>query len=119
MLDPRLLRNELAMVSDRLKVKHFDLDVQTFEALEKQRKEIQVSTEALQAERNVSSKKIGQAKAKGENIEPLKRAVSEIGKKLNSHEERLQEIQSELDNIRLNIPNLPIKRVSFFFIIAM
>jgi len=107
MLDPRLLRNELAMVSDRLKVKHFDLDVQTFEALEKQRKEIQVSTEALQAERNVSSKKIGQAKAKGENIEPLKRAVSEIGKKLNSHEERLQEIQSELDNIRLNIPNLP------------
>ena len=107
MLDPRILRNELEMVSERLKVKHFDLDVENFESLEKQRKEIQVLTEALQAERNASSKKIGQAKAKGEDIEPLKRAVSEIGKKLNIQEEQLQAVQSELDNISLAIPNLP------------
>ena len=58
MLDPRILRNELEMVSDRLKIKHFDLDVENFESLEKQRKEIQVSTETLQAARNASSKKI-------------------------------------------------------------
>ena len=107
MLDPRLLRNELKMVSERLKVKHFDLDVARFDSLEKQRKEIQISTEALQAERNTRSKKIGQAKANGEDIEPFKRAVSEIGAQLDVHQKKLQSIQAELDEISLAIPNLP------------
>ena len=105
MLDPRLLRNELKMVSERLKIKHFDLDVATFDSLEKQRKEIQISTEALQAERNTRSKKIGQAKANGEDIEPFKLAVSEIGAQLDVHQKKLQILISKITYILTTIIN--------------
>ncbi|HAK53328.1 MAG TPA: serine--tRNA ligase, partial [Gammaproteobacteria bacterium] len=98
MLDPRFLRTELETVTERLKVKNFDLDVARFESLETRRKEVQVATEALQAERNTRSKSIGKAKANGEDIEPLKSAVAEIGDQLNKQQEELREIQSELDD---------------------
>lgn len=107
MLDPRFLRTELETVTERLKVKNFDLDVARFESLETRRKEVQVATEALQAERNTRSKSIGKAKANGEDIEPLKSAVAEIGDQLNKQQEELREIQSELDDISWSIPNIP------------
>ena len=107
MLDPRYLRTELETVTERLKVKNFDLDVARFESLEARRKEVQVATEALQAERNTRSKSIGKAKANGEDIEPLKSAVAEIGDQLNKQQEELREIQSELDDISWSIPNIP------------
>ena len=62
MLDQRFLRTELHSVAERLKVKNFDLNVSQFDSLEARRKEVQVSTEALQAERNSRSKSIGQAR---------------------------------------------------------
>ncbi len=107
MLDPRFLRTELETVTERLKVKNFDLDVARFESLETRRKEVQVATEALQAERNTRSKSIGKAKANGEDIEPLKSAVAEIGDQLNKQQEELRKIQAELDEISWSIPNIP------------
>ena len=107
MLDQRFLRTELHLVAERLKVKNFDLNVSQFDSLEARRKEVQVSTEALQAERNSRSKSIGQAKANGEDIEPLKLAVAEIGSQLDEQQEELRKIQAELDEISWSIPNIP------------
>ena len=107
MLDQRFLRTELHSVAERLKVKNFDLNVSQFDSLEARRKEVQVSTEALQAERNSRSKSIGQAKANGEDIEPLKLAVAEIGSQLDEQQEELRKIQAELDEISWSIPNIP------------
>ena len=107
MLDQRFLRTELHSVAERLKVKNFDLNVSQFDSLETRRKETQVSTEALQAERNSRSKSIGKAKANGEDIEPLKSAVAEIGSQLDEQQEELRKIQAELDEISWSIPNIP------------
>ena len=107
MLDQRFLRTELHSVAERLKVKNFDLNVSQFDSLETRRKEAQVSTEALQAERNSRSKSIGKAKANGEDIEPLKSAVAEIGSQLDEQQEELRKIQAELDEISWSIPNIP------------
>lgn len=72
MIDPNLLRNNLAEVAEKLKVKrNFMLDTEKLTALEDQRKNLQVTTENLQAERNARSKAIGAAKARGEDIAPL------------------------------------------------
>ena len=72
MIDPNLLRNNLAEVAEKLKVKrNFILDTEKLTALEEQRKDLQVKTETLQAERNARSKAIGAAKARGEDIAPL------------------------------------------------
>ncbi len=46
---------------------------------EERRKVLQVETESLQAERNSRSKQIGAAKARGEDIEPLRLEVNALG----------------------------------------
>ncbi len=107
MLDPKLLRNDLAQTAERLKLKKFTLDAASFESLEQQRKESQVVTEALQAERKARSKLIGQAKARGEAIEPLLNEVSSIGEQLTAEKARLDDIQQQVSDISLGIPNLP------------
>ena len=107
MLDPRLLRTELTSVTERLKIKKFTLDADHYESLEQRRKELQVSTEALQADRNTRSKSIGQAKAKGEDIEALLKEVADLGDQLDNQMTALHTLQNELSEIQWTIPNLP------------
>lgn len=83
MIDPNLLRNNLAEVAEKLKVKrNFMLDTEKLTALEDQRKNLQVTTENLQAERNARSKAIGAAKARGEDIAPLLAEMDDMGNQL-------------------------------------
>lgn len=107
MLDSKLVRSQLAEVAQRLATRGFQLDVARFEALEAQRKAVQTRTEQLQAERNARSKSIGQAKARGEDIAPLLAEVDKMGSDLEEGKRELDSIQTELDNLLLNIPNLP------------
>nr|WP_100547146.1 MULTISPECIES: serine--tRNA ligase [unclassified Pseudomonas] len=107
MLDSKLVRTQLTEIAERLATRGFALDVARFEALESQRKSVQVRTEQLQAERNSRSKSIGQAKARGEDIAPLLAEVDQMGSDLEAGKRELDVIQNELDNLLLNIPNLP------------
>lgn len=106
MLDPKLIRSDLASVAEQLKKRNFDLDVATLDQLESRRKECQVKTEELQSERNTKSKSIGKAKAAGEDIQPLLDEVAGLGEKLDSAKKELNEIQQDLDSILMGIPNL-------------
>ena len=94
-------------MAERLAARGFVLDVARFEALEAQRKTLQTRTEQLQAERNSRSKSIGQAKQRGEDITPLLAEVDQMGSDLEQGKRDLDSIQTELDNLLLNIPNLP------------
>ncbi|MCK4744105.1 MAG: serine--tRNA ligase [Sulfuriflexus sp.] len=107
MLDPQLLRAELKLVAKKLARRGFVLDTDALEDLERQRKKIQMDTEALQSERNKSSKEIGKAKAAGEDIQPLLDEVASLGDKLKSAEIELSNIQEKLQAIHLGIPNIP------------
>ncbi|MEK1907113.1 MAG: serine--tRNA ligase, partial [Pseudomonas sp.] len=107
MLDSKLVRTQLQEIADRLATRGFQLDVARFEALEAQRKSVQTRTEQLQAERNTRSKSIGQAKQRGEDIAPLLAEVDKMGSDLEEGKRELDAIQVELDNLLLNIPNLP------------
>ncbi len=78
MLDPNLLRTEPDAVAEKLARRGFKLDVDKLRALEERRKVLQVQTENLQAERNSRSKSIGRAKARGEDIEPLRRKLTSL-----------------------------------------
>ena len=106
MLDPQLLRNNPEDVKTAMQRHGADLDLDVFNALETQRKGIQVKTQNLQNERNKSSKSIGMAKAKGEDIQPLLDSVSQLGDELKAAETELQGIQSKLQAIQLSLPNI-------------
>src|SRR5471030_3423142 len=104
MLDPNLLRNELDAVAEKLARRNFKLDVDTLRKQEDRRKVLQVETETLQAERNARSKTIGQAKARGEDIEPLRQEVNKLGERLEAAKAELDALQNEIRNIPSAIP---------------
>jgi seryl-tRNA synthetase len=106
-LDPRLLRTDLDLVAAQLARRGLQLDTARLDALEGERKGLQVRVQELQNERNTRSKAIGRAKAAGEDTAPLLAAVADLGEGLKSAEERLNAIQQELTEIALSLPNLP------------
>ncbi|MBB6114721.1 MULTISPECIES: serine--tRNA ligase [Rahnella] len=107
MLDPNLLRNELDAVAEKLARRGFKLDVEKLRSQEERRKVLQVETETLQAERNARSKTIGQAKARGEDIEPLRQEVFTLGEKLDAAKAELDALQNDIRDVASAIPNLP------------
>jgi seryl-tRNA synthetase len=107
MLDIQALRIDLDGVVAQLKKRGFDLDAAKFSALEQERKTVQTRTQDLQAKRNNASKQIGMAKAKGEDISTIMAEVAGLGDQLKADETRLGELQAELQNLLLNLPNLP------------
>lgn len=111
MLDPKLLRSDLNAIAASLQVKGYQLDTQAFLALEAQRKERQLIAESLQQERNSFSKSmgklIGEAKANGEDIEPLKARGEQIKTDSAAADAALAAVQEELDGLLQGIPNVP------------
>ncbi|MEJ2094393.1 MAG: serine--tRNA ligase [Gammaproteobacteria bacterium] len=107
MLDPHLLRNHLAEVGKSLEKRGYQLDTSTIETLESDRKALQVATQELQQERNQRSKEIGKVKAQGGDTRPLLDEVGNLGDRLKEHETRLNEIQEQLNDFLMGIPNLP------------
>ncbi|OIR12383.1 serine--tRNA ligase [mine drainage metagenome] len=107
MLDIQALRNNLDSVVDQLSKRGFEFDSAKFTALETERKTVQTRTQELQAKRNNTSKQIGVAKSKGEDVSVIMAEVAGLGEQLKADESRLLELQTELQNLLLIVPNLP------------
>ena len=107
MLDPQLLRNDIQSVAERLAVKGYILDVESFALLEAQRKELQIEAEGLQAKRKSRSKMIGKTKAEGGDVDALMQEVASFADQLKTSQEKLEQVQSELSAITYGIPNTP------------
>ena len=107
MLDPKLLRTELESTATRLARRGYILNIETINALETQRKTLQIRTQNLQNERNTRSKAIGQAKASGQDLQPLLNEVASLGDQLKQAQSELDAVQAQLLALQLGIPNLP------------
>ncbi len=107
MLDPKLIRQDPDFVAAQLNKRGIILDVTQLNSLEEQRKSLQTSIQELQNARNTNAKAVGQAKAKGENVDHLLQAVKDLGDKLKSAEDDFTRVQDELQTILAVIPNLP------------
>ena len=107
MLSKKQLRNEIKKVAELLQRRGFTFDIEQYNNLETERKHLQIETQDLQNERNVQSKSIGKAKANGEDIEPLLKQVANLGEKLESAKNKLTEVQNQIDEIELTLPNIP------------
>ncbi len=107
MLDPIALRTETREVAKALANRGYELDIAAYEALELRRKDTQARLQSLQAERNSKSKSIGQAKAAGQDIQPLLDEVSRLGAELDELEAAFRAIHEEQLSWQLGIPNLP------------
>ena len=107
MIDPQLLRKDIAAVQARLATRKFVLDVDKFNTLETERKSLQTRTEELQAKRNQLAKAIGMKKGKGEDASAEMAEASQINIDMESGATRLTVLQAEIADFLMGIPNLP------------
>ena len=107
MIDPRLLRQNLDDVVHALEKRGYKMDTARFNELEEKRRVLQISLQELQNERNTTSKKIGMAKAKGEDVSEILASVAQLGDKLSEAETTLNGISEELNAMLLDMPNIP------------
>ena len=111
MLDIKFLRNNLDLVSDRLRTKGFLFDSASFLALDAKRKQADVTSQNLQAERKQASKKVGQLISQGKSVDEAKAEVAEtlavIDAQLSHAVNEAKAIQAELDAMLMATPNIP------------
>ena len=107
MIDPQLLRKDIASVEARLLARKFKLDVEKFNALESERKSLQTRTEEVQAKRNQLAKAIGMKKGKGEDATAELAEAGQVNADMESGSARLSSLQAEIADFLMGIPNLP------------
>jgi seryl-tRNA synthetase len=107
MLDIQLLRNDLDAVAARLASRGYTLDTAAFTAMEADRKALQTRMQELQSRRNATSKQIGEAKRKGEDVSAIMAEVANLGDELKAAESAFEAVQAKMDALLMSIPNLP------------
>jgi len=107
MIDIQLLRKDIDTVAAKLATRKFQLDVAGFNALEGERKAIQMRTEELQSKRNSLSKQIGMMKGKGEDTTAVMAEVGGLGDELKANEVKLADVQLKMNTFLQAVPNLP------------
>ena len=110
MIDPKLLRSDPEAVARNLARRGFTLDVQAFKALEEKRKPLQIESDRLRAERNSNAKAVGMAKGQGkgnsQDVAALLARGEDLTRELAAAEQKLVEVQAELEHWQLGLPNL-------------
>jgi len=107
MIDTNLIKADPKSVLEQLKLRNYDFNITTFEALEVDRKKFQTETEELQAQRNALSKDYGLLKKEGKDDPALNKKIESIKKDLDLCSKKLGAIQENLRDFLLDVPNLP------------
>jgi seryl-tRNA synthetase len=107
MIDLNLLKADPKIVAKQLNSKNYALNVSSFETLEADRKKFQTQTEDLQAQRNALSKEYGMLKKEGKEDPILSQKIDSIKTDLDLCLNQLNDIQVNLKDFLLDIPNLP------------
>ena len=111
MLQISYIRQNSALVKERLGVKHFgDLSVvDAVIALDEQVRKLKVESESLQATMNAASKEIGMLMGKGEKeqAEQKKQEVSQYKNSIQQLNEQLSIAEKQLQDELVKLPNLP------------
>jgi len=117
MLSIQLFRQNKELVLEGLKKRNFkDLGlVDTVIGLDEQRRQIQLENDNLSASINAASKNIGQLMAKGnkDEAEKLKTDVAQYKEQSKELSKKLDELETELHNAIIVLPNLPHSSVPF------
>ena len=111
MLDIKAVRKDPQGIAEQLARRGYTFDIAAFVALDARRKQADVDSQGLLAERKSASKKIGELIGKGMNVEEAKASVNETLEKIASQIDGLtaqaKQVQLELDDLLMGIPNVP------------
>ena len=107
MLDMKFVRDHLDEVRQMLKNRCNPLNLDDFEGLDKRRRALLQETETLKSERNAVSKEISQMKKNKEDATQRIADMRAVGEKIAALDKDLKDVEAELRDIMLHIPNMP------------
>ena len=111
MLDLRWVREEPEAVKARLAVRGAreatDAAVDRIVALDEERRALIGEGEALKARRNVVSQEVGERKRRGDSADEVIAEMRTVGDRIRAIDERLREIEGEIEDRLLRTPNVP------------
>ena len=110
MIDLKLLERDFENVAKRLKLKGVNEDVlNEIKEMFKKKKELKTDLDKLLERRNTLSRKIGKLikEGKKDEAENVKREVAELKIKISQIEQKAKEIEDNLNQKALVIPNIP------------
>jgi len=113
MLDINLIREQPDIVRQSMSARQMDSEpVEAVLRLDEQRRELIQEVEALKAERNAVSKEIGRMKEPAERQAKIE-AMRQVGERISGLDERLRQVEEELNANLAVIPNLPDPRTPY------
>jgi seryl-tRNA synthetase len=107
MLDLKLIRERLAWVKDRLSLRGQDLPWDTFESLDKDRREILQEAEALKHKRNTVSEQIGHLKKEQREDSEAIEEMRQVSKRIKELDDSLAGVEEKFSAILYTLPNIP------------
>jgi len=115
MLDIKAVRQDPEGVAAALSKRGYRFDIAAFAALDARRKQADIDSQNLLAERKSASKKIGQLVGQGMPVEEAKAQVNEsldnIAARLDELTEQARQVQGEIEELLLSVPNIPAPEV--------
>ncbi len=111
MLDPKDLRENFEEMKKNLSRRGKDYNIDAFTNLDKKRRELILEIEALKSEQNSSSKEIPRLKKEGIDTSEIMAKMKDISGKVGALDPKLKDIEDELTELLLGIPNIPHKDV--------
>lgn len=107
MLDIKYVRDHLDEVKAFLLARNHSFKVEDIIELDSKRRELISSVEQLKAERNAGSKKVGAAKARGEDTSSIMEDMKKIGEKIKAFDLDVASVDEKLVDLMKQIPNRP------------
>lgn len=107
MLDLKFVRSNPDVVRQALIHKGVQVDLDRILALDQERRKILGEVEALKAQRNETSRRIGALKKKGEDASGIIAQMGHIGERIKELDERHRHVDGELQDLLYQLPNIP------------
>jgi len=108
MLDPKIIRNNPELVKEALINRNHSLEYfEKFLELDTKRRQMLTEVEAMKAERNTASDQIAKMKKNKEDASDVIKEMQALSAKIKELDAAANDIDSEFNDILLNIPNIP------------
>lgn len=107
MLDQKWIREHSEEVAVMLKNRNNEFPIDKFLELDAKRREALLEVETLKEKRNAGAKQVGALKKAGESADALMEEMRIIGDQVKELDDKAAEIQSELDDLAMRVPNMP------------
>ena len=106
MLDLKYIRNNIEFLKEILKNRNAKIDLDRFEQLDEERRELLSEVELLKNKRNTASQEVGKIKRAGEDATHIIEKMGSVSTNIKTIDKKLSVIEEEIRYFQMTIPNV-------------